>query len=71
MKSARALLPQFTVQKPDIPAALYLAKAFDVLTRDIFQNELQGNTLNLHYTLADPESFGIARYEPTLPIYSV
>lgn len=46
------------------------AKAFDVLTRDIFQNELQGNTLNLHYTLADPESFGIARYEPTLPIYS-
>ncbi len=46
------------------------AKAFDVLTKDIFQNELYGNTLNLHYTLADPESFGIARYEPTLPIYS-
>lgn len=46
------------------------AKAFDNLTEEIFQNELYGNTLNLHYTLANPESFGIERYEPMLPIYS-
>lgn len=46
------------------------AKAFDNLTEEIFQNELYGNTLNLHYTLANPENFGIERYEPMLPIYS-
>ncbi len=45
-------------------------KKFDKLTETIFQQELAGNTLNLHYTLAHPENFGIAHYEPTLPCYS-
>lgn len=45
-------------------------KAFDTLTETIFKEELSGNTLNLHYTLACPENFGIAHNTPSLPCYS-
>lgn len=45
-------------------------RKFDRLTEQIFQSELAGNTLSLHYTLAHPENFGITTYEPTLPLYS-
>lgn len=45
-------------------------KAFDNLTAAIFKEELSGNTLNLHYTLAYPENFGIEHYAPVLPVYS-
>lgn len=45
-------------------------RKFDRLTEQIFQSELAGNTLSLHYTLAHPENFGIPPYEPTLPLYS-
>lgn len=45
-------------------------KNFDRLTDEIFKNELSGNTLSLHYTLAHPENFGIEHYAPTLPCYS-
>ena len=31
---------------------------------------MMANTLNMHYTLATPENFGIRNYEPTLSIYS-
>lgn len=30
---------------------------------------MTGNTLNMHYTIADPKTFGISEYEPVLPIY--
>lgn len=45
-------------------------KKFDALTSAIFKEELSANTLNLHYTLAHPENFGIEHYAPTLPCYS-
>lgn len=39
--------------------------AFDRLTMDIFRHELSGNTINLHYTLADPDAYGIREAEPS------
>lgn len=46
------------------------ARAFETLSDTIFKEELSGNTLNLHYTLAHPEDFGIESYAPVLPCYS-
>ncbi|MGN1147389.1 MAG: DUF885 domain-containing protein [Lachnospiraceae bacterium] len=46
------------------------ARAFDKLTETIFKEELSGNTINLHYTLAHPEDFDIPHYAPALPCYS-
>lgn len=46
------------------------ARAFDTLAETIFKEELSGNTLNLHYTLAHPEDFGIEHYTAVLPCYS-
>lgn len=43
---------------------------FNKLTDTIFKQELTGNTLNLHYTLAYPDDYGISHYNPTLPCYS-
>ncbi len=45
-------------------------RRFSALTKTIFESELSGNTLNLHYTLAYPENFGIERYDAVLPCYS-
>ncbi len=39
--------------------------SFDRFTRDIFRHELSGNTINLHYTLADPGSYGIQEDTPS------
>lgn len=45
----------------------YLAnRSFVDFTEEMFQSEIQGNTLNLHYTLAEPEAFGITDYPVTL-----
>ena len=47
----------------------FTASAFHQLTKHIFQNEVTSSTLTLHYTLTDPESYGITqlpvRYEPS------
>lgn len=43
---------------------------FNKLADTIFKQELVGNTLNLHYTLAYPDNYGISQYNPTLPLYS-
>lgn len=43
---------------------------FNKLTDTIFKQELIGNTLSLHYTLAYPDNYGISHYDPTLPLYS-
>lgn len=35
------------------------ADGFDAFLNDLFCTELAGNTINLHFTLTDPENFGI------------
>ena len=41
---------------------------FDDLSQDLFISELAANTLNMHYTIAYPENFGI-EHEPRLTAY--
>ena len=36
-------------------------------TEELFRRELSSNTVNLHYTLACPEEYGITDYEIQLP----
>lgn len=45
-------------------------KRFLGLTHDLFVEEMTSNTLNMHYTLASPEDFGIYDYVPLLPCYN-
>lgn len=45
------------------------SRRFSSLCETIFKEELSGNTLNLHYTLAQPENYGIEHYPPILPCY--
>ena len=44
-------------------------KRFTNITSRLFREEMQANTLNMHYTIANPASFGIYSYTPTLPAY--
>ncbi len=44
-------------------------RAFQKLTKNLFLQEMTSNTLNMHYTLADPASFGIPRTSPVLSCY--
>ena len=39
--------------------------SFDRFTMEIFRHEIAGNTINLHYTLTDPEAYGIREEEPS------
>lgn len=43
---------------------------FEKATKEIFQSELKGDTLSLHYTLAYPEKWNLADYEVLLQPYS-
>ena len=43
-------------------------RTFDALSRELFVSELAANTLNMHYTIAYPENFGID-YIPQLTPY--
>lgn len=43
---------------------------FENFTRTIFENDVVSDTLTLHYTLADPESYGIKDYDITLGSFS-
>ncbi len=45
-------------------------RRFTTLTSELFKSELIPNTLNMHYTIAYPNNFGIYSYESTLPVYS-
>ncbi len=45
-------------------------RLFEQLTDDLFRSEMTANTLNMHYTLAFPEAFGIQEYNAILPCYS-
>lgn len=44
-------------------------KRFIHITSALFEKEMTSNTLNMHYTIAHPEAFGICEYEPRLPVY--
>lgn len=46
------------------------ARAFQHFSGNFFTSELTANTLNMHYTVANPASYGINSYEPVLPVYS-
>ena len=35
---------------------------------EIFRHELSASTINLHYTLTDPEAFGIREGDPTFGV---
>lgn len=43
---------------------------FYKLSTELFREEMTANTLNMHYTLANPEQFGIYDYDVILPCYS-
>jgi uncharacterized protein (DUF885 family) len=43
---------------------------FTQMTGSLFREEMRENTLNMHYTIANPTDFGIYQYEPILPGYS-
>lgn len=45
------------------------ALQFKKLSEDLFHSELEGNTLNLHYTLAYPENYGLSG-KAVLPCYT-
>lgn len=45
-------------------------KRFTHITSTLFVEEMTSNTLNMHYTLAHPENYGIHDYEPVLACYS-
>lgn len=44
-------------------------KRFAHITSELFTEEMESNTLTMHYTLAVPENFGIYDYTPSLPCY--
>ena len=46
--------------------ALAEQERFSAYTRELFLESALDNTINLHYTLADPEGFGITEYPITL-----
>lgn len=43
---------------------------FHQFTDSLFESELTENTLTMHYTVANPDRFGIDHYEPVLPVFS-
>lgn len=44
---------------------------FEAYTKELFLNEIVLNTINLHYTLAYPENFGITEYTPNLGSFDI
>lgn len=45
-------------------------KRFTHITSALFTENMTSNTLNMHYTLAYPENYGICDYKPVLSCYS-
>lgn len=44
-------------------------RKFQTATEELFQTEMLANTLNMHYTLAYPENYGLGEYQAVLPYY--
>ncbi|MDY3919432.1 MAG: DUF885 domain-containing protein [Candidatus Limivivens sp.] len=68
-------MPRFPKKLLPVPAAFLLICAlhiyqtnhhFESFTETMFREEIQSNTLNLHYTLEDPDACGITDYSITL-----
>ena len=45
-------------------------RAFRGFCDEFFVSELAGNTLNMHYTIANPSHYGLDSFTPVLPAYS-
>lgn len=75
-KNLRPLLVPLLLLAAFIISVIFLfsfhtdARRFTELTSELFKNELLPNTLDMHYTVAHPENYGIYSYEPSLPVYS-
>ena len=52
--------------QPDEATLAAAQEAFDQYTENLFKQEAAQSFLTLHYTLADPESYGITDYDRTL-----
>lgn len=48
-----------------------VSSQFDTHMEELFRSEIVLNTINLHYTLAYPENFGITEYEPSLGSFNL
>ncbi len=63
------LLPLFSVLLLSHPADGSLKKSyadFDCFCTDLFRESITSNTINLHYTLANPSAYGIRDYKVSL-----
>ena len=78
--SIRAVLAAGLLLLAAIPCILFLTfregqpgnrkeRNFDKACEELFREEMTSNTLNMHYSLACPEAFGIQDYEVLLPAY--
>ncbi len=52
-------------------AKYVLSPSFDEFTMEIFRHELEDNTINLHYTLADPSAYEIQEKEAGFGLLSL
>ena len=75
MKKKRSWIPLCTVLLL-LTATVFLTDQnldrilFHKMTRQFFVQSMQNDTLSLHYTLANPEKYGIHSRTATLPVYS-
>lgn len=65
----------FLLPVPFLCAALFLgftktSRNFRSFTQNLFYSELSENTLSLHYTVANPEDFGLKNVEAKLPVFT-
>ncbi len=57
-----------------LPALILLitgeSRSFHRFTKNLFYEELSGNTLSLHYTIASPKDFGFENLPVSLPVFT-
>lgn len=52
-------------------SAAQTQEEFDALTKEVFLDNVQSDSITLNYTLANPETYGITNYKPTLGDFSL
>lgn len=52
--------------KRDQAEGISVSQAFDLYTEQLFLQQVQEDTLSMHYTLAHPENLGITEYTVSL-----
>lgn len=65
----------FVLPIPVLCLALFLgfthtSRSFHNFTQNLFCSELSENTLSMHYTIANPEDFGLKNTEAKLPVFT-